>query len=102
VYLHPAPAADMVEFIERAQVGVVPGIIVIIAGMVFNFSIFFIAFSTIRLRHSSSEVLPLEDFQWHPFKGMSDWAEGSLKRRNTIRRSKKARQRIRSIHKSEA
>jgi len=102
VYLHPQPAIDTVEFIERAQVGVVPGIVVIIVGMIFNFSIFFVAFSTLRLKDSSSEVLPLEDFQWHPFKGVSDWAEGNLKRRNTIRRSKKARQRIRSIHKSEA
>jgi hypothetical protein len=70
--------------------------------MIFNFSIFFVAFSTLRLKDSSSEVLPLEDFEWHPFKGVSEWAEGNLKRRNTIRRSKKARQRIRSIHKSEA
>ena len=102
VFLHPQPARDTIEFIERAQVGIIPGIVVIIIGMVFNFSIFFVAFSTLKLRDSSSEVLPLEDFEWHPFKGMSDWAEGSLKRRNTIRRSKKARNRIRSIHKSEA
>jgi uncharacterized membrane protein len=102
VYLHPQPARDAVELIERAQVGIVPGIVVIIIGMVYNFSIFFVAFSTLKLRDSSSEVLPLEDFAWHPFKGVSEWAEGSLKRRNTIRRSKKARQRIRSIHKSEA
>jgi uncharacterized membrane protein len=102
LYMHPTPAKDLVEFIERAQVGIVPGIVVLICEMIFNFAIFFVAFSTIRLKDSSSEVLPLEDFEWHPFKGMSDWAEGSLKRRNTIRRSKKARQRIRSIHKSEA
>jgi len=70
--------------------------------MVLNFAVFFVAFSTLRLRDSSSEVLPLEDFEWHPFKGVSDWAGDNLKRRNTIRRSKKARQRIRSIHKSEA
>jgi len=102
LYIHPTPAKDLVEFIERAQVGVVPGIVVIICEMAFNFAIFFVAFSTIRLRDSSSEVLPLQDFEWHPLKSVSDWAEGSLKRRNTIRRSKKARQRIRSIHKSEA
>jgi hypothetical protein len=47
-------------------------------------------------------VLPLESFEWHPFKQVSEWAEGNLKRRNTIRRSKKARNRMRSIHKTEA
>jgi uncharacterized membrane protein len=102
VYIHPTPARDLVEFIERCQVGVVPGSIVLIVELTINFAILFIAFSTMKLRQSSSEVLPLEDFEWHPFKGVSDWAEDSLKRRNTIRRSKKARQRIRSIHKSEA
>ena len=102
LYIHPTPAKDLVEFIERAQVGIVPGIVVLICEMMFNFAIFFVAFSTMKLRDSSSEVLPLEDFEWHPFKGVSEWAEGNLKRRNTIRRSKKARQRIRSIHKSEA
>jgi len=102
VYIHPQPAHDVLEFIDRSQVGIVPGIIVILVGMVFNFSIFFVAFSTLKLQDSSSEVLPLEDFEWHPFKGVSEWAEGNLKRRNTIRRSKRARQRIRSIHKSEA
>jgi uncharacterized membrane protein len=102
VYIHPTPAKDLLEFVDRAQVGVVPGIVVIIVEMVLNFAIFFVAFSTLRLRDSSSEVLPLEDFEWHPFKGVSEWAGDNLKRRNTIRRSKKARQRIRSIHKSEA
>ena len=50
---------------------------------------------------ASSEVLPLESFEWHPLKQVSDWAESNLKRRNTIRRSKKARQRVRSVHKTD-
>jgi uncharacterized membrane protein len=102
LYVHPTPAKDLVEFIERAQVGVVPGIVVLICETAFNLAIFFVAFSTTRLRDSSSEVLPLRDFKWHPLKSVSDWAEGNIKRRNTIRRSKRARQRIRSIHKSDA
>jgi uncharacterized membrane protein len=102
VYIHPTPAKDMIEFIDRAEVGVVPGIVVIMIEMAVTFGVFFVAFSTMKLKDSSSEVLPLEDFEWHPFKGVSDWAEDNLKRRNTIRRSKKARQRMRSIHKSEA
>ena len=102
VYIHPTPAKDMLEFIDRSQVGIVPGIVVLMVEMIFTFGVFFVAFSTMKLKDSSSEVLPLEDFEWHPFKGVSEWAEGNLKRRNTIRRSKKARQRMRSIHKSEA
>jgi hypothetical protein len=47
-------------------------------------------------------VLPLENFEWHPFKQVSDWAGESLKRKPTIRRSKKARHRMRSVHKTEA
>ncbi|MGH9948769.1 MAG: DUF2270 domain-containing protein [Pyrinomonadaceae bacterium] len=101
VYIHPFPAGDLDAFVQRAQVGLAPGWLVITAGAVFNFIIFFVAFSTLRLRDSSSEVLPLEDFEWHPFKGVSDWAGGSLRGRNPIRRSKKARQRMRSIHKTE-
>jgi hypothetical protein len=64
--------------------------------------VFFVALGTLRLKNASSEVLPLEHFEWHPLKQVSDWAENSLKRRNTIRRAKKARQRVRSIHKSES
>lgn len=101
VYIHAAPAQSFLEFVERAQVGLAPGWLVILAGLAFNAILFFVAFSTLRLSDSTSEVLPLEDFEWHPLKQVSDWAENSLKRRNTIRRSKRARQRARSIHKTE-
>lgn len=102
VYIHAAPAQSFLEFVERAQVGLAPGWLVILAGLAFNAILFFVAFSTLRLSDSTSEVLPLEDFEWHPLKQVSDWAGNSLKRRNTIRRSKRARQRVRSIHKTEA
>lgn len=102
VYLHPSPAPDFETFIHRAQVGLAPGWVVILTGFIFNSVVFFIAFSTLRLNDASSEVLPLEHFEWHPLKQVSDWAESNLKKRNTIRRSKKARQRVRSIHKTEA
>ncbi|MBA3632414.1 MAG: DUF2270 domain-containing protein [Acidobacteria bacterium] len=102
VYLHPFPAANMETFINRAQVGIAPGWFVILAGFTFNAIVFFIAFGTLKLKDASSEVTPLEKFEWHPIKKVSDWAETSLKRRNTIRRAKKARHRIRSIHKTEA
>ena len=74
----------------------------ILVGVIFNLAIFFVAFSTLKLKDASSEVLPLESFEWHPLKQVSDWAESNLKRRNTIRRSKKARQRMRSVHKTES
>jgi len=102
VYIHPTPAISIDEFVSRAQVGLAPGWFVILCGVVFNSVIFLIALTTRKLRQASSEVLPMDDFEWHPFKQMSDWAENNLKRRNTIRRSKKARNRLRSIHKPEA
>jgi uncharacterized membrane protein len=102
VYIHPDPAKDFDEFLSRAQVGLAPGWLVIFAGGVFNFLIFFVAFGTLKLKDAASEVLPLEHFEWHPLKQVSDWAETSLKKRNTIRRAKKARQRVRSIHKTES
>lgn len=110
IYIHPSPIpTTTIEdrrrfweiFVHRSTVGLAPGWLVIFVGAIFNSAIFFIAFSTLKLRDASSEVLPLESFEWHPFKGVSDWAESSLKRRNTIRRTKKARQRMRSVHKTE-
>jgi len=102
VYLHPFPATTFETFINRAQVGLVPGWTVILFGAIFNVILFSLALGTIKLKDASSEVLPLESFEWHPLKQVSSWAETSLKRRNTIRRAKKARHRIRSIHTTEA
>ncbi len=111
IYIHPSPIpattdAELQVFWDilqqRATVGLAPGWLVITVGAVFNFLIFFVAFSTLKLKNASSEVLPMESFEWHPLKQVSDWAGSSFKRRSTIRRSKKARQRIRSIHRTES
>lgn len=109
VYIHPSPIISTNPqitttdiFMQRAGVGLAPGWLVVLVGFIFNAIIFFIALGTLKLRDASSEVLPLEDFEWHPLKQVSDWAESNLKKRNTIRRAKKARQRVRSIHKTEA
>lgn len=111
IYIHPSaiPTSTVAErkdfwdvFFQRATVGLAPGWLVVLSGALFNAVTIFVAFSTLKLRDASSEVLPLESFEWHPLKQVSDWAESSLKRRNTIRRSKKARQRVRSIHKTES
>ncbi|MGB7068326.1 MAG: DUF2270 domain-containing protein [Pyrinomonadaceae bacterium] len=111
IYIHPSPipSTSMAErqrfwevLFQRAQVGLAPGWLVILLGAIVNVLIFFVSFGTLKLQDASSEVLPLESFEWHPLKQVSDWAGTNLKRRNTIRRSKKARQRIRSIHKTES
>lgn len=111
IYIHPSPIPtltlqDRERFWEllfaRAQVGLASGWLVVLVGAIFNAIIFFVAFGTLKLKESSSEVLPLESLEWHPLKQVSEWAESNLKRRQTTRRSRKARQRIRSIHKTEA
>jgi uncharacterized membrane protein len=110
VYIHPFPipynsAAEKALFWDvvmlRAQIGLAPGWMVILIGCIFNFLLFFVAFGTLKLKNASSEVLPHENFEWHPLRQVSDWAGTNLKRRNPIRRAKKARQRIRSIHTTE-
>ncbi|MBE7517142.1 MAG: DUF2270 domain-containing protein [Chloracidobacterium sp.] len=110
VYIHPSPIptttdADRKLFwdivFRRAAVGPAPGWLVVTVGVLFNALVIFVAFSTSKLRDASSEMLPLESFDWHPLKQVSDWAESNLKRRNTIRRSKKTRQRVRSVHRTD-
>ncbi len=110
IYIHPSPIPtqtpqDMERFWElisaRAQVGLAPGWLVIFVGALFNAAIFLVAFGTLKLKDSSSEVLPMESLEWHPLRQVSEWAESNLKRRTPSRRTKKARQRMRSIHKTE-
>ncbi len=110
IYIHPSPLPtltpqDRERFWEllfaRAQVGLAPGWFVILVGAIFNALIFFVAFGTLKLKDSSSEVLPLESIEWHPLKQVSEWAGSNLKRRPAASRTKKARQRMRSIHKTE-
>ena len=101
VYLHPYPAPTMEIFLNRAQVGLVPGWLVIAVGFIFNIAVFFIAVGTLKLKDASSEVQPSEEIEWNPLRQVSDWAGSNLKKRNTVRRSKKARQRIRSVQSEE-
>ena len=101
VYLHPYAAPNVEIFLERARVGLVPGWMVIFVGFVFNSAILLLAVGTLKLRDASSEVQPSEELDWHPLRQVSDWAGTNLKKRNTIRRSKKARQRIRSVQSDE-
>jgi hypothetical protein len=94
VYLHPLPARDFNVFIDRATVGIVPGWIVFVVGVVFNAAIAIFAIGTVRLREATGEVLPKHEFSLQPLKRMTSWTAATTKR--TTVRAKRARQRVRS------
>ncbi len=101
VYLHPYPTPSFDVFVDRAGVGLAPGWLVIIVGVIFNAVVFSFAIGTMKLNRASSEVQSHEEFEWHPIQQVSRWADSRAKRRNTIRRAKRARQRTSSvIHKT--
>src|SRR6266851_2843955 len=94
VYLHPLPARDFNSFIDRATVGVVPGWMVFVVGVVFNAAIAIFAIGTLRRREATGEVLPKHEFSVHPIRTMTSWTAATT-RRTTVR-AKRARQRVRS------
>ncbi len=94
VYLHPLPARDFNAFIDRATVGIVPGWIVFVIGVIFNSAIAIFAVGTLRLREATGEVLPKHEFSLKPLKRMTSWTAATT-RRTTVR-AKRARQRVRS------
>jgi uncharacterized membrane protein len=96
VYLHPVPADTFQLFLQRATVGLVPGTIVFATGFVFNAVLFIFAMGTIRLREATGEVLPRHQFSLHPLQRMTSWTRAaSSSTRATVRRAKRARQRMR-------
>ncbi len=95
VYLSPLPARDFDAFIERAQVGLVPGWIVFVVGVLFNAAIAIFAIGTVRLREATGEVLPRHEFSLQPLRRMTNWTAAKTKR--TTVRAKRARQRVRSV-----
>jgi len=94
VYLSPLPARDFDAFIDRAQVGIVPGWIVFVVGIIFNAAVFVFAIGTVRLREATGEVLPKHEFSLQPLRRMTNWTAATT-RRTTVR-AKRARQRVRS------
>jgi uncharacterized membrane protein len=94
VYLSPLPARDFNVFIDRATVGIVPGWIVFVVGIVFNVAVFGFAIGTVRLREATGEVLPKHEFSLQPLKRMTSWTAATT-RRTTVR-ARRARQRVRS------
>ncbi len=96
VYLYPTLAQNFDEFIQRAQVGLVPGWVVFLVGFIFNAALFIFAVGTIRLREATGEVLPRHQFSLHPLQRMTSWTRAaSSGTKATVRRAKRARQRLR-------
>ena len=61
VYLHPQAAVNLDEFVSRATVGLVPGSIVIIVGLAFNFTLFIFALLGLVVNLVSDFVYTLVD-----------------------------------------
>ena len=97
VYLHPAPADSFEVFLQRAAVGLGPGRTIFIAGFVFNAMLFIFALGTIRLRKATGEVLPRHEFSLRPLQRVTSWTRAAAQSggRATVRRAKRARQRLR-------
>jgi uncharacterized membrane protein len=96
VYLHPLPARDFNAFIDRATVGVVPGWLVFVIGVLFNAAIAIFAIGTVRLREATGEVLPQHQFSLRPLRRMTSWTRVATGSGRTTVRAKRARQRVRS------
>lgn len=96
VYLHPLPAADFNAFIDKARVGVVPGEVIFMIGILFNVTVIVFAVATVRLRQATGEVLPQHDFA--AFRRVTDLARTAAKAPRTAarRRARRARERTRT------
>jgi uncharacterized membrane protein len=55
-YIHPAPAASLSEFLDRSSLGMVPGLLMMGLGLLFNGLLIFLALFTVRLKNASGEV----------------------------------------------
>lgn len=106
LYLHPFPTENFDLFIKRAEVGLAPGWLVILVGIIFNATLLGFAVFTLRLKGAASEVLPHAEFSWHPLQRMTDWTRNAanIRRSATERRAERARQRVKQsaadIHKT--
>lgn len=96
VYLHPNPAVNFNEFIDRAKVGLVPGWAVFVVGVLFNAAILIFAIGTVRLREATGEVLPQHQFSLRPLQTMTRWTKVATGAPRTALRAKRARHRVRS------
>lgn len=58
IFIHPIPAQSWAEFVSRAAIGLVPGEVVLLFGMLYNGLIFVIGWLTASLHQATGEVLP--------------------------------------------
>lgn len=96
VYIHPLPARDFSAFLDRADVGIVPGWVVFVVGVIFNAGIAIFAIGTVRLREATGEVLPQHEFSLRPLRTMKKWTRAATGTGRTTMRARRARQRVRS------
>jgi uncharacterized membrane protein len=98
VYLHPQPAVEFAEFLDRAAVGVIPGEVVFAVGVLFNAGLLIFAIATVRLREATGEVLPRHEFSLRTFTRMPGIRSvaAARSRNANLRRMKKARHRVRT------
>jgi uncharacterized membrane protein len=98
VYLHPRPAVEFAEFLDRAAVGVIPGEVVFGVGVLFNAGLLIFAIATVRLREATGEVLPRHEFSLRTFTRMPGIRSvaAARSRNANLRRMKKARHRVRT------
>lgn len=59
-YIHPVPANSWSEFVNRSNLGEIPGLIIIGMGLVFNLGLVAIAVLSLKLKHASGEVGKLD------------------------------------------
>lgn len=97
VYLHPHPAESFAIFLHRATVGLVPGMMIFVVGILFNLTVIVFALLTVQLREATGEVLPHHEFSFRPFRNVTVWRRaGSIRRR-----ADKARQRVKKFETTE-
>ena len=100
VYMHPFETKTWDDFFRKAEIGVIPGEVVFLVGVIFNAVLCLFALFTMRLREAKGEVLTERDF--HPFQRVGEWtraaatAANTKRRAATVRRAKRARERTRS------
>jgi len=57
-YLFPQPAMSFNEFVQRGAIGPIPGIAMVLLGIIFHLVLITIAIGTVTLTQASGEVLP--------------------------------------------
>jgi uncharacterized membrane protein len=97
VYLHPHPATSFDEFLSRASVGLMPGSLIFLVGVIFNLGLFIFAIATVRLREATGEILPRHEFSLRSFTRIPGWTRATRSGATAAtRRAKRARQRVKT------